>query len=100
MGRSYDGISCPDFEKVTNAFEMSYKKIDNSDNLEDDLKLVMDYKGPIICEIIGKENQDYIMTSFSKNSKNRLVRRPIEDQSPFIDRKFFLSQMVIDPIDQ
>ena len=51
-------------------------------------------------QIKGKEDQDYIMSSFSKNSQNRLVRRPIEDQAPFIDRDIFLSEMVIDPIDQ
>mgnify|MGYP001483241013 CR=1 FL=1 len=39
-------------------------------------------------------------TLISKNSKNRLVRRPIEDQAPFLDRDVFLSEMVIDPIDQ
>lgn len=95
-----DGISCPDFSKVANAFNIEYMSISNSNELEEKLKLVFDKKGPTICEIKGKEDQDYIMSSFSKNSQNRLVRRPIEDQAPFIDRDIFLSEMVIDPIDQ
>ena len=73
--------------------------ISNSNELEK-IVPVFDKKGPTICEIKGKEDQDYIMSSFSKNSQNRLVRRPIEDQAPFIDRDIFLSEMVIDPIDQ
>ena len=95
-----DGISCPNFSKVANAFGIEYMNIDNSDELVEKLKLVFNKKGPVICEIKGKEDQDYIMSSFSKNSQNRLVRRPIEDQAPFIDRDVFLSEMVIDPIDQ
>ena len=95
-----DGISCPNFSKVANAFGIEYMNINNSDELVEKLKLVFNKKGPVICEIKGKEDQDYIMSSFSKNSQNRLVRRPIEDQAPFIDRDVFLSEMVIDPIDQ
>ena len=41
-----------------------------------------------------------LVEKYAKNSKNRLVRRPIEDQAPFIDRELFLSEMIIDPIDQ
>jgi acetolactate synthase I/II/III large subunit len=95
-----DGISCPDFNKVANAFEIPYVNINNSGDLVKKLKSVMVTEGPVICEIKGKEDQDYIMSSFSKNSQNRFVRRPIEDQAPFLDRKVFLSEMVIDPIDQ
>ena len=40
--------------------------ISNSNELEEKLKLVFDKKGPTICEIKGKEDQDYIMSSFSK----------------------------------
>ena len=46
-----------------------------------------------------KHNQVYLHTSYAKNSKNRLVRRPIEDQSPFLERDLFESEMIIDPLD-
>ena len=79
---------------------MPYLNIVDSKNLLDKLNSVMNTRGPVLCEIMGKEDQDYIMTHYAKNNKNRLVRRPIEDQAPFIDRELFLSEMIIDPIDQ
>jgi len=95
-----DGISCPNFKKVADAFEIPFVKIDNSSKLTKKLKSVINTDGPVICEIMGKEDQDYIMSSYSKNSQKRIVRRPIEDQAPFLDRELFLSEMIIDPIDQ
>ena len=56
--------------------------------------------GAIICEILGLEDQDYIETSLARNSAGRLVRRPLEDQAPFLDRTTFLAEMIVEPIDQ
>ncbi len=95
-----DGISCPDFKKVANAFNITYVKIKSSKNLEKQIKSVIDIEGPTLCEVMGKQDQDYIMSSYAKNSKNRIVRRPIEDQAPFIERSLLNSEMVIEPIDQ
>ena len=97
---SSDGISTPNFKKVANAFDLKYTKIKNSNNLNNKLKEVINYDGAIICEIMGKNDQDYITTSYAKNSKRRIVQRPLEDQAPFIDRSIFLSEMIIEPIDQ
>ena len=57
-------------------------------------------KGPVICEIMGEVDQNYIHTSYAKNDKKQIVRRPLEDQSPYIDRELFLSEMIVEPIDQ
>ena len=56
--------------------------------------------GPVLCEIMSPEDQDYITISHSRTLENGFVRRPIEDQAPFIDREIFLSEMVVEPIDQ
>ena len=95
-----DGISCPSFKKVAKAFEIEYKKINNNINLMENIKTIMNIKGPIICEVLGEENQNYISNSYAKNKKKRIVNRSLEDQSPFLDREFFLSEMVIEAIDQ
>tara|TARA_S200000501_G_scaffold163003_1_gene153631 strand:+ start:1846 stop:3630 length:1785 start_codon:yes stop_codon:yes gene_type:complete len=95
-----DGISSPNFKKVANAFDLPYAKIKTSNNLKNKLKDIINFDGAVICEIMGKEDQDYITTSYAKNSKRRIVQRPLEDQAPFIDRSIFLSEMIIEPIDQ
>ena len=54
---------------------------------------------PVLCEIFCKEDQKYFHTSFRKGVNGTLVRPPIEDQSPFMDRELFLSEMIVEPID-
>lgn len=95
-----NGVGCPDFEKVAHAFEIPYQRIENSSDLENKLQFVFDQEGPVLCEIMGLEEQDYISSGHARNTKGRIVSRPLEDQSPYIDRELFLSEMLIEPIDQ
>ena len=95
-----DGVSCPNFMKVADGFEIPYVKIDSSFELRKKLKSVINTDGPVLCEIIALDDQDYISSSYARNSKRRFVSRPIEDQAPFLDRNLFLSEMIIEPIDQ
>lgn len=95
-----NGVSCPDFEKVASCFNLGYVLIENTDELDDKLGAVLKMDGPVLCEIMGKEDQDFIRSSHTKGSDRRIVYRPLEDQAPFLDRELFLSEMIIDPIDQ
>jgi acetolactate synthase-1/2/3 large subunit len=95
-----NGVSCPDFEKIAAAFDFTYVRIEHTDDLDHGLETVMATPGPVLCHISGREDQSYVETSIAKNSSGRLVRRPLEDQAPFLDRETFLAEMIIDPIDQ
>ena len=95
-----NGVSCPNFRKVAKSFNIDYSLIKNNNNLKDKIKNVLEKKGPIICEILSIENQEYIEIGYSRTIGNRIMRRPIEDQKPFLDRKLFVKEMIIDPIDQ
>ena len=84
---------------MAQCFGFKYEKIlclDELPKLEDILKA----DEAVICEIMGKENQGYIHSSYRRNSKGRFVQPPIEDQSPFLDRDLFNSEMIIEPIDE
>jgi len=94
-----NGVSCPNFQKVAECFELPYVKIKDNTNLVQNLKKVIAKEGPVLCEIMTVKNQIYLHNSFGRNSKGRIIRRPIEDQSPFLDRKLFLSEMIIEPVD-
>ena len=94
---SSNGISTPDFAKVANTFEIRYEKIEVSSQLAK-LKGFLKLNEPVICEIVGKDNQNYIHTSFRKNEQGRFVHPPIEDQSPFLDRDLFNREMIIKPV--
>ena len=96
-----NGVSCPDFEKVADCFGIHYQRIDNVDGLADGLTALFDHHGPVLCEIIGREDQGYIELGQTRSDLDRrFVRRPLEDQSPFLPRELFLQEMLIDPIDQ
>lgn len=95
-----NGVSCPDFKKVADTFDLPHVLIPSMAELQGKLKEILAMDGPVLCEIMSPEDQDYITISHSRTLQNGFVRRPIEDQAPFIDRETFLSEMVIEPIDQ
>lgn len=96
-----NGVSCPDFSKVADCFGFAYSRIETPSELRTALKALFLRSGPEICEIMGRENQEYIEVGHARSATdNRFVRRPLEDQAPFLDRELFLSEMVIEPIDQ
>jgi acetolactate synthase-1/2/3 large subunit len=95
-----NGVSCPNFEKIALAFGFKYQLIGNKQSLEISLKELVNTEGPVICEIVCREDQSYIEVSTVRDQNNKMVRRPLEDQAPFLERNLFLSEMLIKPIKQ
>jgi acetolactate synthase-1/2/3 large subunit len=95
-----NGVSCPDFEKVANAFGLKYQLINGKEGLEDALTQMVNTDGPVICEVICREDQSYIEVGTVRDLNRKMVRRPLEDQMPFLDREKFLAEMIIEPIKQ
>jgi len=95
-----DGVSCPNFKDIAHTFDLQYKLIDNSSNLEAKIDEILSYDGAILCEIIGLEDQGYISTGHTRDASRKIVTRPLEDQKPFLDRELFLKEMLIKPIHQ
>ena len=97
---SENGVGCPDFSKVAESFGLKYVKIDSNKNLDKNIKSVIELEGPVICEIMGLENQNYLSSGHARNSEGAIVNRPLEDQRPYLDRSLFLKEMIVKPIDQ
>ena len=95
-----NGVGIPDFKKISEGFEIPYVKIETSLNLKKQLQSVIEMEGPVLCEIMGIENQNYISSGHARNSKGAIVSRPLEDQTPYMNRDLFLSEMIVTPIDQ
>jgi acetolactate synthase-1/2/3 large subunit len=85
---------------VADCFGIPYILINESSNLENQLKELFAMKGAVICEIIANENQEHLHDTYARNSQKRIVYRAIEDLYPFMDRELFLSEMIIEPIDK
>ncbi len=96
-----NGVSTPSFSEVAACFGLTYKSIEAPQDLSAQIKEVLKTDGPVLCEINGRDDQGYIEVGHARSEEaGRFVRRPLEDQSPFLDRELFLSEMIIDPIDQ
>lgn len=93
-----NGVSCPDFKKVASCFGFEYKKINSTNELKT-LKDILKIPKHLICEIMAKEDQIYIHSSYRRGENGKFMQPPIEDQSPFIDRVLFKKEMIIKPIE-
>lgn len=96
---SSNGISFPKFEKLAEAFQLKYVRIEGSHNLEQKIADMLVLDGPVVCEVMCDTEQVFLNVSTAMNSKRRIVTRPLEDQAPFLDRKVFEKEMIIDPLD-
>lgn len=94
-----NGCSFPDFEAIAKAFKLKYVRIEGSDHLQEKIKNMLAIEGPVLCEVMCVTEQPFLGVSTGKNSKGRIVNRPIEDQAPFLDREVFMKEMIIDPLD-
>lgn len=97
---SSDGVSCPDFSKVASCFGLDYIHVSGTKGLSAGLEKLMKSSQPTICEVVAVEDQTYLHSSYARTESGKFVQRPLEDQSPYLPRDLFLSEMVIDPIDQ
>jgi acetolactate synthase-1/2/3 large subunit len=96
-----NGVSCPEFAKVAACFGIDYMKIETTGQLRAGLADLLAREGPVLCELMGRAEQGYIELGHARSViDRRLVRRPLEDQEPFLPRELFLAEMIVDPIDQ
>jgi acetolactate synthase-1/2/3 large subunit len=95
-----NGVGAVEWRKVADCFGLSYMRVGDSADLERKLSELFAYDGAVLCEMIGIENQAFLSEGYVKTQSGKFVQRPIEDQAPFMDRALFLSEMLIEPIDQ
>lgn len=95
-----NGLSFPDFGKVAGAFGIRYVKIDKTSMIQDGLKELFDKKGPCICEVISDPDQFDLHNGLVMYGKRKFGFRPIEDQSPFLDREIFFREMIVEPMEE
>lgn len=93
------GVSCPDLEKVAYAYGIRYMCLRERTDLTEKLKNVLDYSGPIICEVFTDTDQQIIPCVSSRVLPDgTMVSMPIEDMWPFLPRDEFRNEMIIKPI--
>lgn len=97
---SSNGVSFPNLEKIAWAYDLKYVCIPNTESLPDKLREVLDYDGPVVCEVMCIPDQPIVPAVESRiREDGTLVSCPLEDMSPFLPRDEFFAEMVIEPVE-
>lgn len=95
------GVSCPDSQKIANAYGIKFFRAGSNNELDEIIKSVLEYDGPVICEIMSPRDQLIIPTVSSiKKEDGTMVSKPLEDMYPFLDREEFLANMIVKPVNE
>jgi len=81
------GVGMPDFEKVANAFDIPFFKVNEQSEMDDAIKNVLSTEGPVIC--VWPQDPDQLIEPRVMNRKSEtgtIVSTPIDDLHPFLDR--------------
>lgn len=90
------GLWCPDSLKIAKAYGIKGVRINSVEEVEDKIKEVLDYDGPVICDVMTPEWQQIIpRTASDKKPDGTLVAKPYEDMYPFLEEKELRSIMVV-----
>lgn len=94
------GLSLPDFQKVCAAYGLKTVRINNNGEMLEKLRWALNEPGPVVCEVMVDRNQDLIpRMGFKKNPDGTAVGGTLEDMYPYIDRKVFLENMIVKPLE-
>jgi acetolactate synthase-1/2/3 large subunit len=80
------GISSPNFTKLAEAYGFKTFKLKNNTELEDNINLVLNTEGPVLCEIMMTENQLLIpRVQSSKDTEGKIISTSLENMFPYLD---------------
>ena len=83
-----NGVSFPDFEKIAYAYDIKYVRMDNLNQITQQVQTLLDVNEPILCEVILDENQNFEPKLSSKVLEDGTIVSPrIDDMFPFLDRE-------------
>jgi acetolactate synthase I/II/III large subunit len=95
------GVSLPSTERIANAYRIKFIRANNNDELNKVLDEVIEYDGPVLCEVMCPPEQLIIPTIASeKKEDGTMISKPLEDMYPFLDREEFKENMIIKPLDE
>jgi len=89
------GVGVPDFKKLADGFGIKSITIKNPATMDEEIQEVLDYDGPILCEVVIQK--DYIFApklSSRKLEDGTMVSTSLEDMYPFLDRKEFEENII------
>ena len=95
-----NGLDLPDYEKIAAAFGLPYCKAENTGRIDAAMEEIFRSEGPVICEVMCDPEQFELHNALVNYGKRKFGFRPMEDQSPFIDRETFFREMIVKPMEE
>ena len=94
-----NGLTVPNLTEVGAAFGLSSTVIKNQENLRAEVRRVLAMKGPVVCDVtvVPDEMRAPRLQSYQKTDGS-FVSKPLEDLFPFLPRKEFLANMIVEPL--
>ncbi|TCD47960.1 thiamine pyrophosphate-binding protein [Chlorobium sp. N1] len=98
------GVSLPDMVKIAEAYGLNTYRLRNDPEVAEHLKSIIDgveSDGPILCEVLMDpfEKLGPKVSSYKKENGS-IVSKPLEDLYPFLDRKEFVSNMIVKTVEE
>jgi acetolactate synthase-1/2/3 large subunit len=93
------GLTIPDLSRVGQAFGLATCIIADQTRLREEVRKVLDMKGPVVCDVnvIADEVRAPRLQSMQKPDGS-FVSKPLEDLFPFLSREEFLANMIVEPL--
>lgn len=89
------GVWCPDSLEIAKAYGIKGVRIDSVENIEEKIKEVLDFDGPVICDVMTPEWQLLIpRVASDKLPDGTLVSREYEDMFPYLSKEEVIENMV------
>lgn len=89
------GVWCPDSLKIAKAYGIKGVRISSVKDMDKQIKEVLDYPGPVICDVMTPPWQLIIpRTASFKNEEGKLIPKPYEDMFPFLSKEELESNML------
>lgn len=85
------GYNPPDFVKIADAYGVKTMSINHNSEMREKIKAVLDYDGPVVCDVNCHEWHTYEPRIFG-------WKTPIEDMYPYLPRDEFRANMIIEPL--
>jgi acetolactate synthase-1/2/3 large subunit len=94
---SESGVSFPDMKKIADAYGIQFIRISSLNEIEDKLTELINYVGPVICEVMTPANQVLMpRVSSRKLDDGTMMSMPYDDMFPFLSREEYLGNCIRD----
>jgi acetolactate synthase-1/2/3 large subunit len=95
------GLTLPDLQQVAKSFGIETCEICDHDGLLSAVPAVLNHDRPVVCVVkITPEQTTAPRVASGQRADGSMYSKPLEDLWPFMDRREFLANMIVAPVEE